>query len=151
MDHTNRENIAHQTRSPLCQACHSIINPTGFAFENFDSFGRIRSQEIIFDKTMQPYDSYPVSTGGQVSMDSQNSVSVSDAYDLITNVATSPKGAACFTKNIFRSIYEKQENSGDGCQLTDTYKKVFDSQQSITEALVTLLANDSIFYKYEGN
>jgi mono/diheme cytochrome c family protein len=44
-DLTTRERIALQTRPQACQSCHSMINPLGFAFENFDAVGRFRPTE----------------------------------------------------------------------------------------------------------
>lgn len=42
---TTRERVALQTKAEACQACHRMINPLGFAFENFDAVGRFRQQE----------------------------------------------------------------------------------------------------------
>jgi len=42
---TTRERVAHQTKEVNCQGCHSVINPLGFSFENFDAVGRFRKKE----------------------------------------------------------------------------------------------------------
>ncbi len=42
---TTRQRVAHQTKEVNCQGCHSVINPLGFSFENFDAVGRFRQQE----------------------------------------------------------------------------------------------------------
>lgn len=42
---TLREHVGELTSSPECQACHTHINPAGFAFENFDSTGRWQSED----------------------------------------------------------------------------------------------------------
>src|SRR5580693_6197269 len=42
---TTRERIALQTNAETCVACHSVINPLGFALEKFDSIGRFRAKE----------------------------------------------------------------------------------------------------------
>jgi hypothetical protein len=44
-DLSTRERIALQTKAEACQSCHRMINPLGFAFENFDAIGRYRKQE----------------------------------------------------------------------------------------------------------
>ncbi|QEG23067.1 DUF1592 domain-containing protein [Mariniblastus fucicola] len=42
---TTRERVVHQTKEIACQGCHSVINPLGFSFENFDAVGRFRDTE----------------------------------------------------------------------------------------------------------
>jgi hypothetical protein len=42
---TTRERVTLQTRAQSCQSCHSMINPLGFALENFDAVGRFRDTE----------------------------------------------------------------------------------------------------------
>jgi hypothetical protein len=42
---TTRERISLQTKEQSCQSCHRMINPLGFAFENFDAVGRYRKAE----------------------------------------------------------------------------------------------------------
>ncbi len=44
-DLTTRERISLQTTPQACQSCHSMINPLGFALENFDAVGRFRTTE----------------------------------------------------------------------------------------------------------
>jgi hypothetical protein len=42
---TTRERVAYQTSEIACQGCHSVINPLGFSFENYDAVGRFREKE----------------------------------------------------------------------------------------------------------
>ena len=42
---TTRERVAHQTKEIACMGCHSVINPLGFSFENYDAVGRFRETE----------------------------------------------------------------------------------------------------------
>lgn len=39
---TNRQNYERVTSEELCQTCHHVINPMGFVFEQYDTFGRLR-------------------------------------------------------------------------------------------------------------
>jgi hypothetical protein len=39
---TMREAMAQHRKDPSCAACHSRMDPLGFAFENFDAVGRYR-------------------------------------------------------------------------------------------------------------
>ena len=42
---TTRERVALQTKGEVCQNCHALINPLGFALENYDAVGRFRTAE----------------------------------------------------------------------------------------------------------
>lgn len=42
---TTRERFAEHSSNARCAACHSQIDPIGFAFENFDGIGRYRTTE----------------------------------------------------------------------------------------------------------
>jgi hypothetical protein len=42
---STRERVALQTSSVACQTCHTMINPLGFALEEFDAIGRLRTAD----------------------------------------------------------------------------------------------------------
>ena len=42
---TTRARVAQKTSASACQHCHKHINPTGFAYESFDSLGRFRTED----------------------------------------------------------------------------------------------------------
>ena len=49
---TMRERMAQHRANPVCASCHSMIDPPGFALENFDAVGRWRD----LDETFKPID-----------------------------------------------------------------------------------------------
>lgn len=49
---TIRERLAEHRQNPACASCHNLMDPVGFALENFDAVGRWR----VFDRE-QPVDS----------------------------------------------------------------------------------------------
>jgi hypothetical protein len=42
---TMRERLAEHRANPACASCHNIMDPVGFAFENYDAVGRWRTIE----------------------------------------------------------------------------------------------------------
>jgi len=42
---TNRERFEQHSASPVCSGCHQQFDPVGFAFENYDGFGRYRATD----------------------------------------------------------------------------------------------------------
>jgi hypothetical protein len=60
-DLTTRERVMLQTKPENCQTCHSMINPLGFALENFDAIGRYREAEK--DKPVESAGMYVTRSG----------------------------------------------------------------------------------------
>src|SRR5207249_447616 len=48
-----RERLAQHRTTPSCNSCHSVIDPLGFALENFDVIGGLRTAVISCD-TVEP-------------------------------------------------------------------------------------------------
>jgi mono/diheme cytochrome c family protein len=46
---TMRERMAQHRANPTCSTCHSLIDPAGFALENFDAIGRWRTVDESFN------------------------------------------------------------------------------------------------------
>jgi hypothetical protein len=46
---TMRERMAAHRANPVCSTCHSLIDPAGFALENFDAIGRWRTVDESFN------------------------------------------------------------------------------------------------------
>ena len=57
---TIRERLARHRQSPTCASCHAVIDPLGFALENFDVIGGWRD----VDEQGRPIDSAGTTTGG---------------------------------------------------------------------------------------
>jgi hypothetical protein len=55
-----RERLDQHRRNPSCNSCHAMIDPLGFALENFDVIGRWRSH----DETGRPIDARGATAGG---------------------------------------------------------------------------------------
>ena len=88
---TNRERVTAHTGVNTCgQGCHSvIINPLGFAFENFDSIGRKRDMDN--GKPVDTADAYALSSG---------LVQFKDAPQLMAILAEAPETHACYARHL---------------------------------------------------
>lgn len=62
---TTRERVATQTAAVACQSCHTLINPLGFALEEFDAVGRHRRVETVagLEKPVDASGSYQARDG----------------------------------------------------------------------------------------
>jgi mono/diheme cytochrome c family protein len=57
---TMRERLAQHRQNPSCSSCHSVIDPLGFALENFDVIGGWRT----IDEAGKPVDASGATVGG---------------------------------------------------------------------------------------
>jgi mono/diheme cytochrome c family protein len=57
---TIRERLAQHRTNPVCSSCHSVIDPPGFALENFDAIGGWRS----VDEAGRPVDAMGTTVSG---------------------------------------------------------------------------------------
>jgi len=100
---TNRQRVEAHTGDGTCgQGCHStLINPMGFAFENFDAIGRTRTMD----------NGKPVDTTGSVSLGGE-AKPFSGATELMTSLSTAPAVHGCYAKHaaefmLSRDVVEK--------------------------------------------
>jgi hypothetical protein len=57
---TIREKLAQHRQNPMCSSCHAVIDPLGFALENFDVIGGWRT----IDEAGKPVDASGSTVGG---------------------------------------------------------------------------------------
>jgi len=87
-----RERVTLQTKAEACQLCHNMINPLGFALENFDAIGKYRA-----DEKKRPIDA----EGSYVSRDDKT-VKFRGARELGRFLAESPEASAALTQQLFQ-------------------------------------------------
>jgi hypothetical protein len=109
---TARERWTEQTASGPCATCHSLINPFGFALENFDTIGRYRQSETIFDpESGAEVNQLPIDSVVTVPID--GSVEVAGGAGLGAALATSPTALRCFARQWFRYATGREEGQDD--------------------------------------
>jgi hypothetical protein len=101
---TNRERVTAHTGPGTCGAsCHAdIINPLGFAFENFDAVGQLR--ELDNGKPVDTASEYEFTDGLKA---------FAGASDLATLLAESPQAHACYTKHLAEYGLSRDLAEGD--------------------------------------
>ena len=133
-DLSMREKITRLTRDAACMTCHSIINPLGFALENYDAVGRWRTTE----------NDQPVDTASEYVTIEGESKEFSSAHEVASFAATSVTAHNAFVAHLFRHLI-KQTPAAYGREIKDELRlhfveNGFNIQELIAEiALVTAL------------
>lgn len=125
-DMTTREVVEEltQTKGTVCASCHAtIINPLGFATENFDALGRLRDAQRLFEADGTEVESKPIDTHTTPQIFSGDESESSGPADIMPMIADSGKIEACFARNYFRFTYARWEDTQvDGCALEASRK-----------------------------
>ncbi len=94
---STRQLFAAHTEDELCQGCHAVIDPIGFAFEQFDEGGRVRSGTA-------DNNGHPVDASGSLTVGGETFV-FSDAAEFLRQVARSDVAQRCVAKMASRYAF----------------------------------------------
>lgn len=139
-DLTTRQVVEELTGTGSCVGCHqTIINPLGFATENFDALGRVRAEQTFYDaETGEVLGSSPVDTTSTPQVDYGDDTPSAGAADLVQLLAESEKPHACFARQYFRFTFGRFEDAEiDGCALAQV-DDALDADRPMGEALRAL-------------
>ncbi len=95
---TTRERLANHASDPGCASCHSLMDPIGFAFENFDAIGLYRAQE----------NQLSVDAGGTL-VDAGEESAFTGVPELGRLLATGDQVRVCVARQWFRFAFGKAE------------------------------------------
>ena len=124
---STRTQVTLKTSLPACIGCHTQINPAGFAFGNFDSFGRYTTRELRLYKTgndpqtglntTAPYADNAVNTQTTVKLDG-NSYDIDGVSGFVDAIFTSGKVHEAFTKHYLQFTLGRVAQTDDDKALT---------------------------------
>lgn len=120
-DATTREVVEGLTEQEgtACAGCHAqIINPLGYATENFDALGRFRTEQTLFDDEGNVTGTRAVDTTSTPRLDSNDDRVSTGAPDLSQMLVESERVQACFARHYVRWTFGRPDDvERDGCML----------------------------------
>jgi hypothetical protein len=137
---TNRERVTAHTGIGTCgEGCHSaLINPVGFAFENFDAIGRIRATD----------NGKPVDTTGELETPG-GMVPFGGASELMALLAELPAAHGCYAKQIAEYTLARDMAGGDRA-LVDGVEGISMTQNASVKAIVLSIISQPSFLTRTG-
>ncbi len=118
---TTREVVERLTETPgtACAACHvRLLNPMGFATENFDALGRTRTAQQLIEAG-RLVGTKAVSTATVPYVLANDARGASDARQLTQYIAESGEFERCFAQEYFRYTFARREQSIDAPVLAE--------------------------------
>lgn len=132
---TKRDQFAAHVSNPSCQACHSQIDPLGFAFEIYDATGS-------FETTY--HDGDAVDSRGTM----PDGRSFADATDLMDQIAGDASVAQCYSKRWVEWSLGRSVTSAEACAIAEIQQT---STTSVRDALIELATSDLMLYATPGD
>jgi hypothetical protein len=126
---TMREKITELTKDRSCIGCHAVINPLGFALENYDAIGRWRERD----------NNKPVDPRGELYTDDAEVVQLAGARDVAEFAVRSEKGHRAFIRHLFRHVV-KQDPAAFGPDAIDSLHRHFVANEFNIQKLMTEIA-----------
>lgn len=114
-DTTMRDKITLLTKDTACMACHGVINPLGFALENYDAIGRWRDLA----------DGDPVDSASLYFDETGEIVPIDNARDIAEYALTQPKARRAFVSQVFEHLI-KQNPAAFGRDTVDELRLRFE-------------------------
>ena len=130
---TGRQRYSQHSKDPTCAGCHAVMDPPGFALENYDAVGLFREQE------------------NGVAIDASGELNVlpepfDGPADLVRLIAASPKTHDCFASKWMTFAYGRALEQEDACTTASVYEAFASSGQNVQQLLLSLARTDAFVY-----
>jgi hypothetical protein len=132
---TTRERFERHEEN-ACASCHQVLDPLGFAFENYDGIGKWRDTD----------NGGPVDASGTLTLDGAP-VSFNNGVELSTALAGSAEVRACFAKQWVRYALDRLETDYDKASIDNAAKLFSDGNFTVPALLVGVASTRSFRYR----
>lgn len=127
---TNRERVTAHTGVGICANCHNgIINPPGFALENFDAMGQLRTTD----------NGKPVDTSGEYEFNDRGLQSFENIVDLTALLSESLQVHGCYAANLTEFALGRDIAGGELDLVTSIQESSLDGNLSVKEIMMAIV------------
>ena len=136
-----RELTAAVTKPAACAACHSKINPLGFALSNYDAMGRYITEEKHYENNAVVY-SKPVNAEVTPIIGSGNGEKVANAIELSDRLAATSSVHVCASKKALNFMFGRKINAAERCLAESLGLQSHKSDLSFKEMFKQIVMSD---------
>jgi hypothetical protein len=137
----------------LCETCHGTFSDIGYVLESFDSLGRYRTTETVYDQQNgDVLAELPIDTTGVARIDPDDTTVVDGPIDLAQRMVESQRVETCLAQNYFLYSLRRdvQVDSGDACEVSDLAALLRDPDQGLAAAFKRIAQYDGFFQRKVG-
>lgn len=135
---TNRERFEEHNQNGCATACHQMIDPLGFAFENYDAVGAFRFLDS--GKTVDASGAVPLAPDAQPT-------SFKNAVELTSSMANSKEVSSCVATHWFRYALGRADQKGDEASLDSALQRFLSADTDLRELMVAIAQSRSFRYR----
>jgi hypothetical protein len=146
-EYSTREITTQLTRGGECMGCHGLINPLGFAQEEFGPMGEIREVETVLDEVGEVVAEHPIDTRVDDVLIGDDQTAVANATDLATIVGSSADARECFARQLFAHTRFRVATDQDACVLEEIDRLLLDDAP-LRQVILQNVANDDLFLRH---
>ncbi len=129
---TGRERYSAHSVQPECAGCHAVLDPPGFALENYDAVGLWRDTEN--DKVID------------ASGDLAATGPFNGPIELVQKIAALPDTYACFADHWMTFGYGRPLEAEDECSEAEVRRSFAESGYNIQQLLLSMTQTDAFLY-----
>lgn len=133
-----RERLATHASDPSCAGCHDMIDPPGFALENFDAIGKWRTEEET---------GAPVDASGELIRAGSASGSFDGPDEMIAILAQSDLIAECFAEKWVHYLLSRAPETQDACTTAQVQQAARESGGDFRSLLLAMTTSDALLYR----
>ncbi|HEY5947946.1 MAG TPA: DUF1592 domain-containing protein [Kofleriaceae bacterium] len=132
---TTREKVDSITGEGTCgEGCHhTIINPLGFAFENYDAVGAYRTSD----------NGYPVNAADSYTFPDGRTITYSNAVELSKQLAEAPEVHACYSQQLLEFMLGRDLQQIDKVIVRDMAAQSLHDKLSIKELVLSVVTSNT--------
>ena len=134
---TQRAYVEALTKPAQCAGCHMVINPPGFALENYDGIGKWQTMDPrggAIDRSV---------TTATVNFGDGKSKEITTPLQLMQEIAQTPKARQLYAQAWVSYAFGRAPNGNDQCVVDQLNAKLADSGYSILDLLGDLTQADA--------
>ena len=153
----NRQRLSIHLSNPSCAACHRLVDPIGFGFEQFDAIGRFRENQValVFPRVEKNKKNVrregvsveiPVDTAAQiVGLPDSSFHNAAEAGRIL---AESPVCQRCVVKQYFRYAMNRQETAADQPAIDAIFDRFRGSGFRFQELILGVVTSDRFLEEF---
>jgi hypothetical protein len=137
---TARERLAgHLAAGASCNGCHTLMDPIGLAFENFDAMGRYRENEA----------GASLDVSGEITGATDPALAgpFVGVRAMAEKLAASSQVRACLATQLFRFAAGRSEAEADECSLATMRDSFGSSNGNLLELIVATTQTDAFWFR----
>jgi hypothetical protein len=134
---STRDKFRQHEADPACSACHRLMDPIGFGFENYDAVGRYRTMD----------NGAPVDASGEVVSTRDLDGKFIGVAELAQRLAASAEVQECAARQWFRYFLSRFEQEPDKCSMHRIVEQLRAAGSNLNALPAALVGTDAFLHR----